>query len=200
MNGTQEEGMQAFYEAISSAQRGEQLIKTPQAMRIAWERVVDFAERYNEPGRFTTINGYEWSTNTNGNNLHRVLMFRDGPERVKQVVPFSMFDSEDVEDLWAYMQGYQDRTNGLIQAIPHNGNWSNGVMFSLTKQNGERIDAAYAETCMRFESVYEVTQIKGDGEVHPFLSPNDEFADFGTWDKGNIAGVEKKTNDMLEFE
>ncbi len=200
MNGTQEEAMQAFYEALSSVQRGEQLIKSPQAMRTVWDRVVDMAEQYNEPGTFTTINGYEWSTNTNGNNLHRVVMFRDGPERVKQVVPFSAFDSEDVEDLWAYMQGYEDRTNGQVQAIPHNGNWSNGNMFSLTRNNGERIDAAYAETRMRFEPVYEVTQIKGDGEAHPFLSPNDEFADFGTWDKGNIAGVERKTNDMLEFE
>jgi hypothetical protein len=127
-------------------------------------------------------------------------MFRDGPERVKQVVPFSAFDSENVEDLWAYMQGYQDRTNGQVLAIPHNGNWSNGNMFSLTRNNGERMNAAYAEARMRFEPVYEVTQIKGDGEAHPFLSPNDEFADFGTWDKGNIAGVERKTNDMLEFE
>jgi len=200
MNGTQEESMQAFYELLSSVQRNEQLIKSPQAMRTVWERVIGMAEQYNEPGRFTTINGYEWSTNTNGNNLHRVVMFRDGPDRLKQVVPFSSFDSEDVEDLWAFMQAYEDKTNGQVQAIPHNGNWSNGVMFNLTRSNGERIDAAYAETRMRFEPVYEVTQIKGDGEAHPFLSPNDEFADFGTWDKGNIGGVEKKTNGMLEYE
>jgi hypothetical protein len=200
MNGTPEEGMQAFYEVLSSAQRNEQLIKSPEAMRTVWERVIGMAEQYNEPGRFTTINGYEWSTNADGNNIHRVVMFRDGPERVKQVVPFSAFDSEDVEDLWAYMQGYEDRTNGQVQAIPHNGNWSNGNMFSLTKKNGKRIDSAYAEKRMRFERVYETTQIKGDGEAHPFLSPNDEFADYGTWDKGNIGGVEKKTNDMLPFE
>jgi hypothetical protein len=192
--------MQAFYEALSSVQRNEQLIKSPEAMRSVWERVIDIADQYNEPGRFTTIPGYEWSTNTNGNNLHRVVMFRDGPERLKQVVPFSSFDSEDVEDLWAYMQAYEDKTNGQVQAIPHNGNWSNGVMFSLMRKNGKRIDAAYAEARMRFEPVYEVTQIKGDGEAHPFLSPNDEFADYGTWDKGNIGGGVKKTNDMLEFE
>jgi hypothetical protein len=200
LNGTREEAMQAFYEALSSVQRNEQLIKSPEAMRSVWERVIDIADQYNEPGRFTTIPGYEWSTNTNGNNLHRVVMFRDGPERLKQVVPFSSFDSEDVEDLWAYMQAYEDKTNGQVQAIPHNGNWSNGVMFSLMRKNGKRIDAAYAEARMRFEPVYEVTQIKGDGEAHPFLSPNDEFADYGTWDKGNIGGGVKKTNDMLEFE
>ena len=199
-NGTQEESMQAFYEALSSVQRGEQLIKNPAVMRTVWERVVDFAEQYNDPGVFTAINGYEWSTNTNGNNLHRVVIFRDGPDRVKQIVPFSAFDSEDPEEFWAFLQGYEDRTGGRVLAIAHNGNWSNGRMFSLKKRNGERIDAAYAETRIRWEPVYEATQIKGDGEAHPFLSPNDEFADFGTWDKGNIAGLEKKTNDMLEFE
>ncbi len=199
-NGTQEESMQAFYEALSSVQRGEQLIKNPTVMRTVWERVVDFAEQYNNPGVFTAINGYEWSTNTNGNNLHRVVMFRDGPDRVKQIVPFSAFDSEDPEKFWAFLQGYEDRTGGRVLAIAHNGNWSNGRMFSLKKKNGERIDTAYAETRIRWEPVYEATQIKGDGEAHPFLSPNDEFADFGTWDKGNIGGLEKKTNDMLEFE
>lgn len=199
-NGTREESMQAFVEALSSVQRGEQLIKNPSVMRTVWERVADFAEQYNNPGVFTAINGYEWSTNTNGNNLHRVVMFRDGAERVKQIVPFSAFDSEDVEKFWAFLQGYEDRTGGRVLAIAHNGNWSNGRMFSLKKRNGERIDTAYAETRIRWEPVYETTQIKGDGEAHPFLSPNDEFADFGTWDKGNIGGVEKKTNDMLEFE
>jgi hypothetical protein len=119
---------------------------------------------------------------------------------VKQIVPFSAFDSEDPEKFWAFLQDYEDRTGGRVLAIAHNGNWSNGRMFSLKKKNGERIDTAYAETRIRWEPVYEATQIKGDGEAHPFLSPNDEFADFGTWEKGNIGGLEKKTNDMLEFE
>jgi hypothetical protein len=127
-------------------------------------------------------------------------MFRDGAEHAKQTLPFSSFDSEDVEDLWAVMQEYEERTGGSVMSIPHNGNWSNGAMFSLTRRNGERIDTAYAETRSRWEPVYETTQIKGDGEAHPFLSPNDEFADFGTWDKGNIGGVERKTPDMLQYE
>ena len=199
-NGTQEESFQAFTEALASVQRGKAEFDTSRIMRSVWDRVLDTAESFNNPGVFTTLNGYEWSTNSNGNNIHRVVMFRDGSDRVKRVVPFSAFDSENVEDLWQYMGGYEDDTGGRVLAIPHNGNWSNGVMFRLTRDNGAAIDANYAETRARFEPVYETTQIKGDGEAHPLLSPNDEFADYGTWDKGNIGGVEAKTPDMLPFE
>ncbi len=198
--GTREEGMQAFYEVLASVQKSEPLIKNPSVMKTVWERSVDFAERYNDPGRFTTIIGYEWSANPNGANLHRVLMFRDGASRTKQVVPFSAFDSENVEDLWSYMADYEARTGGSVLAIPHNGNWSNGAMFSLERAGGGTIDADYARARARWEPVYEVTQIKGDGETHPALSKNDEFADFGTWDKGNIGGVVKKTAAMLPYE
>ena len=199
-NGSQEEGMAGFYEILAAAQKGEQLIKIPEATQSVWESTVAIAERYNAPGVFSAINGYEWSTNTNGNNIHRVVMFRDGQDRVKQIVPFSLFDSENVEDLWAFMQNYEDKTGGRVLAIPHNGNWSNGVMFSLEKFEGGAIDTAYAEARQRWEPVYETTQIKGDGEAHPLLSPDDEFADYGTWDKGNIGGVVKKTPEMLPFE
>jgi hypothetical protein len=200
LNGTPEEGMQTFREALSSVQRNEQLIKNPAVMRTVWERAVGFADEYNEPGNFTTINGYEWSSNPTGYNLHRVVMFRDGAEKVTQIVPFSAFDSENVEDLWAFMQGYEEKTGGSVLAIPHNGNWSNGRMFSLQRANGRSINSEYAQARSRWEPVYEATQIKGDGEAHPKLSPNDEFADYGTWDKGNIGGVEKKTPDMLPYE
>jgi hypothetical protein len=199
-NGTPEQSFQAFTEALASVQAGKPEFDTTFMMQTVWDRVVNTAEEFNNPGVFTTINGYEWSTNTNGNNLHRVVMFRDSADRAKQVTPFSAFDSQNVEDLWSYMAAYEDDTGGRVLAIPHNGNWSNGRMFSLTRDNGEEIDTAYAEARQRFEPVYEATQIKGDGEAHPLLSPNDEFADFGTWDKGNIGGVEAKTPDMLPKE
>jgi hypothetical protein len=199
-NGTQEEAMQAFYEVIQSGSKGELLIKNPAALRSVWERTVETAEKYNEPGVFTAINGWEWSTATNGNNLHRVVMLRDDAERANQIVPFSLADSEDAEDLWAFMQDYEKNTGGQILAIPHNGNWSNGQMFKLQRVNGKSLNADYARARQRWEPVYEVTQIKGDGETHPLLSTDDEFADFGTWDKGNIGGMQKKTEDMLSFE
>ena len=199
-NGTKEEAAQGFYEALGSVQKNKPLLKNEAATRSVWEKAVATAEQYNRPGVFTAINGYEWSSNPNGANLHRVVMFRDGEDRVKQILPFSAFDSEDPEKLWGFMQRYEDKTGGRALAIAHNGNWSNGVMFSLKKANGKRIDKAFAEKRARWEPVYEATQIKGDGEAHPFLSPNDEFADFGTWDKGNIGGVVAKTNDMLPHE
>ncbi len=199
-NGTQEESMQAFYEVIQSGTKGELLIKNPAALRSVWEKTVATSEIYNEPGVFSAIHGWEWSTATDGNNLHRVVMLRDDAQRAKQIVPFSLADSQDVEDLWDFMQDYEERTGGQILAIPHNGNWSNGQMFSLKRVNGKSLNTGYARARQRWEPVYEVTQIKGDGETHPLLSSDDEFADFGTWDKGNIGGSQKKTSDMLPFE
>ena len=199
-NGTAEESMAAFYEVITSGLENKPLITNPSVLRSAWDKSVGFAEQYNEPGKFTALIGYEWSSLVKGNNLHRVVMFRDDADRVKQIVPFSQFDSGDPEDLWAYMQDYETRTGGSVMAFAHNGNWSNGAMFSLKKYNGRRIDTAYAETRARWEPIYEITQIKGDGETHPLLSINDEFADFGTWDRTNVGGTQAKTEDMLPYE
>ena len=126
------------------------------------------------------------------------MIFRDGPDRVKQVIPFSAFDSQDPEGLWAFMAGYEEKTGGSILAIPHNPNVSNGVMFAETVK-GKAMTRDYAERRARWEPLMEVTQMKGDSEAHPFLSPNDEFADFETWDKCNIAGIPKKDS-MLQYE
>jgi hypothetical protein len=115
-------------------------------------------------------------------------------------VPFSTFDSIDPEDLWAYMLKYEEATGGSVLAIAHNGNVSNGQMFAVERLNGEPVDRSYAEARIRFEPLYEVTQIKGDGEAHPLLSPNDEFADYGTWDKSDIAGFNPKEDWMLKYE
>jgi hypothetical protein len=178
-------------------------IDNPRMSRTVWDRSLEFAEQYNEPGRFTTLIGFEWTSiaeiETPG-NLHRVVIFKDGPDKAGQVLPFSAFDSIDPEDLWAYMRSYEEATGGTALAIAHNGNVSNGQMFPITRLNGEPIDAEYAATRMRYEPLYEVTQMKGDGETHPFLSPDDEFADYGTWDKGDIAGLKPKEDWMYEYE
>ena len=133
-------------------------------------------------------------------NLHRVVIFKDGANKVGQVLPFSTIDSYDPEKLWDYLAAYEDKTGGSVLAIAHNGNVSNGQMFPLKRLNGQPIDRAYAETRMRWEPLYEVTQMKGDGEAHPLLSPNDEFADYGTWDKGDISGQKAKEDWMLQYE
>lgn len=195
--GTQEESMQAFYEGVESVSTAKNLVKNPAMQRTAWDKTLEFAEQYNDPGKFTSLIGWEWSALPNGNNLHRVVILRDGANRAEQVIPFSAFDSQDPEDLWAFLQRYEEKTGGRALAIAHNGNWGTGLMFGLEKIEGGKIDAPYAETRSRWEPVYEVTQIKGDGETHPFLSPNDEFADFGTWDKGDIGGRNVITKEML---
>ncbi len=180
-------------------QKGEDPLADDDLTRTIWNRIVESAERHNEPGVFTAIHGFEWSSSYEANNLHRVVMFRDGADRVEDLVPFSNYDSSDPEDLWDWMEAYERDTGGRVLAIPHNGNLSNGLMFDDRRLNGEPIDIGYAERRMRFEPLYEVTQIKGDGETHPMLSPNDEFADYYTWDRGNF-GTELKTPDMLPRE
>ncbi len=172
--------------------------------RTVWDKVLDEAERANDPGRFTALIGFEWTSLIKGNNMHRVVIFRDGRERVSQVEPLIMtppIGSPDPRDLWKYLASYEARTGGNVLAIPHNGNLSNGIMFPLEAQwNGVKLDKSYVTERGKWEPLYEVTQIKGDGETHPFLSPDDEFADYETWDIGNLDVSEAKTNDMLAGE
>jgi hypothetical protein len=172
----------------------------PRLTRTVWQAYTATAERYNEPGRFTALIGYEWTSNNAGNNLHRVVIFRDGKDKAHQIVPFSAVNSEDPAKLWAFLDSYQDKTGGSVLAIPHNGNLSNGRMFALVDFDGRGLTRSYAETRARLEPVYEVTQIKGDGESHPFLSPNDEFAGYEKWDKGNLDLTELKKPEMLQYE
>ncbi len=195
-----EEAYNLFLELVGSATQRNQLIKTESVTRSVWERFTATAEEFNDPGTFTAFIGFEWSSLPDARNLHRVVMFRDGADRANQVLPYSLFDSEDPEDLWKYLADYEAKTGGQILAMPHNGNWSNGLMFDAKTFAGEPIDRAYAETRIRWEPVYEVTQIKGDGEAHPFLSPEDEFADFENWDKGNVNGSVAKEDWMLKYE
>jgi len=180
---------------------GNERFADPQLKRSVWDQVVDIATEFNAPGVFTAFNGYEWSSAPGGDNLHRVVIFRDGPNRVKQILPFSAFDSIHPEDLWIALAEYESNTGGQVLAIPHNANLSNGVMFAQTMSNGERINRAYAEMRSRWEPLLEVTQMKGDGEAHPFLSTEDEFADYETWDTGNAGSPQTpKQDSMLQYE
>ncbi|HEB89203.1 MAG TPA: DUF3604 domain-containing protein, partial [Deltaproteobacteria bacterium] len=158
------------------------------------------ADRQNDPGVFTAFTGYEWTSMIDGNNLHRVVIFKGSADKTTRRVPISSLDSPDPEDLWRFFEEYEAETGDDVLAIPHNGNLSNGMMFQTTRLDGSDFDADYARRRVRWEPLVEVTQIKGDGETHPFLSPNDEFADYETWDQSNLGGTERKTNDMLEGE
>ena len=162
--------------------------------------VIEVADRNNLPGAFTAFTGYEWTSMKEGNNLHRVVIFKDGADKTSQIRPYSAADSADPEDLWQSLADYENKTGGEAFAIAHNGNLSNGMMFANETFSGKPLTQAYASMRARYEPLYEVTQIKGDGEAHPFLSPNDEFADYETWDADNIAMSAKKENWMLQHE
>jgi len=181
---------------LSSLLNGDPLGADPKLRRAVWDEVVDIAEQMNQPGRFTTFVGYEWGSMPNGNNLHRNVIFRDGPDRTRKILPFSAIDSGEPEQLWGFLARYERETGGKAFAIPHNSNLSNGLMFALKDSAGKPIDANHARLRARFEPVVEVTQIKGDSETHPFLSPDDEFADYERWDKTNIAGIARTLPEM----
>jgi len=154
-----------------------------------WEKHGKTVDQYNEPGKFTAFMGFEYTSMPDGDNLHRVVMFRDGPKEMGDTLPYGALGLQDPEKLWAYMAAYEEKTSGKVLAIPHNSNVSNGRMFAMNKFDGSPIDAAYVKTRALREPIVEITQIKGDSETHPFLSPNDEFADFGVagWDKCNLS-------------
>jgi len=203
-------GMEVAMEIIDSFSRGtfpDGLMYWPDSKmyRSSWDKTIAAAEKYNDPGHFTAFIGYEWTSQVPpGQNLHRVVVYRNGAEYARQTVPATTYPpqgSTDPEYLWKLLQDYEDKTGGDVLAIAHNGNLSNGLMFpSINHVDNKPITKAYAETRARWEPLYEVTQIKGDGEAHPFLSPNDEFADYGTWDKGNLNLSELKKDSMLQHE
>jgi len=181
------------------AYREDPLADQTKLAKTMWQRITDAADRHNTPGLFTTMIGYEWTSAPGGSNLHRNVIFRDGRQKANQIVPMSSYDSQDPQDLWQWLDDYETRTGGQVMAIPHNGNISNGLMFDTVTLAGEPLDAEYARARMKWEPLYEVTQLKGDTEAHPMLSPNDEFADFETWDKSSF-GARPKTPDMLPAE
>jgi len=202
-------GGEAAWEIVMSFSQG----KFPKALEYApgtpgfrstWKAIIKAAEEANDPGRFTAFIGYEWTSLAAGNNLHRNVIFRDNGDKASTIEPYTTtkpLGSNNPRDLWKWMAGYEQKTGGNVLAIAHNGNLSNGTMFPLIESfNGKPIDREYAETRAKWERLYEATQMKGDGETHPFLSPNDEFANYERWDKGNLDLSEAKKPEMLEFE
>jgi hypothetical protein len=169
-----------------------------------WDRVVKAAETANDPGTFTALIGFEWTSLVQGNNLHRNVIFRDGADKAGQTVPYTTqapIGSTDPLDLYKWMENYEANTGGSLLALAHNGNLSNGLMFPVDAQyTGRKLDRNYVEQRAKWEPMYEATQIKGDGEAHPLLSPDDAFADYETWDAGNLDLSAAKTKEMLQYE
>jgi hypothetical protein len=157
-------------------------------MKSVWQAYTETAEQYNDPGHFTAMIGYEWTSVPDGNNLHRNILFRDNKDKADKMMPFSAWQSEDPEKLWEWMAEYEEETGGQLLAIPHNGNLSNGRMFESVDFAGNPLTKEYAERRARWEVLQEVMQTKGASETHSTLSPNDEFADFGIagWEYGNL--------------
>ena len=182
-------GFEAFADWIRRGSTdGRDPINSPEMARSAWEYIVKAAEANNRPGQFTAFIGYEWTSTPGGNNLHRNVVFRDGADLALRVLPYSGYDSVDPEKLWAWMQSYEDKTGGRLLAIPHNGNLSSGQMFAAETMSRQPLSKDYAATRSRREPIVEITQPKGTSEIHPALSPSDEFANFEIWDKSNIGG------------
>lgn len=187
------EGVAAQVEMVTaqSTRKLPDFVKDKALAQSVWQRNTAIQEKYNEPGRFTTLIGYEWTSNYGGgDNLHRNVIYRDGKDKADQMVPMTTFDSEDPEDLWKWLGEYETKTGGQVLAIPHNSNLSNGRMFALATLMGNPLTRQYAEARARWEPVVEVTQMKGDSETHPSLSPQDEFADFERkgWENINLDG------------
>ncbi len=177
-------------------------MRDPERNRTAtteiWQTHLDTLDRYNRPGTFTAMAGFEYTLMPGGNNLHRVVVFRDGSDLTKQVLPFPGVGGGPVDTLFDYMDRYERTTGGRVLSIPHNSNLSNGMMFETTMPDGAPMTAEYARRRAAREPLVEVTQIKGDSETHAFLSPNDEFASYGDagWELGNLDMSKSATPDM----
>ena len=178
-----DETAQILVEFGAALGAGEDLINSASFKKSVWETVISKAEQYNAPGVFTAFIGYEWSSGRGGGNMHRVVIFKDGADRAGQIVPYSSFDGNRPRELWRFMHSYEKNTGGEVLAVPHNPNTSAGLMFRRADSDGNAMTADYAKERVRWEPLMEVTQFKGDSETHPYVSPDDEFADYESWDR-----------------
>lgn len=181
------EGMAAFASFLPEPMSVEEAAATPLQVgipgaepmaRTSWQETIRITDSHNEPGKFTSFIGWEWSSIPAGANMHRVVFTPNNADVGAQFQPFSTADSAYPEDLWAWLDETSSRTGAEFVAIPHNSNISKGYMFSETSLRSEPFTAETARTRMEWEPVAEITQFKGDSETHPSLSPDDEFADF----------------------
>ena len=199
-----EEAFNATMEVINAFSQGKmpEVVMDKSFGKTVWQRYLETTEKFNDPGNFTAMIGYEWTSTESGNNLHRNVLYRGGINEARQMLPYTANESFNPEDLWKWMAKYEDKTGGQVLALAHNGNMSNGIMFPVETNpaTGKPLTADYAKNRIRWEPIYEVTQIKGDGEAHPFLSPNDEFADFETLELGNLNLTIVKEDWMLKYE
>ena len=186
-------------EIVASLQKPTPPMESAKIVKDAWKRYTALADRFNEPGRFTALIGYEYTTR-GGFNMHRNVIFRGDAKVANQTVPFSQFDSQNPEDLWRAIDAFRKKTGAEVLALAHNGNLSNGLLFPETANDGSPLSAELAALRISIEPLVEVTQIKGDSEAHPLLSPDDEFADYETWDASNLDGSEVKKPEMLQWE
>lgn len=154
-------------------------LQGPDVAGYAWNQLVGIASKYNQPGKFTTFPGWEWTATPDYKNLHRIVFFKD-PAHVSPA-EFSSVDSTDPADLWKWMDEQRAAGNDVV-AIAHDGNLSNGALYPRNLEwSGKPIDKTSAETRMRHEPVSEIAQVKGQSETTPYLSPEDEFADFNVF-------------------
>ncbi len=174
-------------------------LNEPEVRRAIWNDVVEDSDKHNIPGLFTALVAHEWTSAPEGDNLHRVVLFKDGAGIASENIPFSAQDGDDPEQLWAHLEEYEERTGGEVIAIPHNSNGSGGQMFAPVRLDGSEMNAQYVATRAKWEPVVEVTQVKGDSETHPIVSPEDEFADFESWDQGNLAQTKKSVPSHFQY-
>jgi len=169
-----------------------------------WKTIVTAAEEHNEPGLFTAFIGFEWTSVPKGFNLHRNVILRDNADIALKVEPLTTqppLGSTDPLALYQWLEDYEKNTGGRAFSFAHNGNLSNGWMFPTQgTYAGGVVDKNYVKLRAKWEPHYEITQIKGDGEAHPYLSPKDEFSDYETWDVGNLDISQKKQPEMLKGE
>ena len=178
-------GLMGDFFSLLEKKTGNEKVGGKPFLNSVWNKITEYADEYNKLENFTAFIAYEWTSwgpNPDVNaQLHRVVIFKDGAEKTQKFLPYSQFDSSRPEDLWDYLSRYERETGGDALAIPHNGNLSNGYMFMLENSSGHPLNESYAKNRSRWEPLFEVTQIKGDSETHPYLSPNDEFADYETF-------------------
>jgi len=201
-SGDEEKSRAALLEIINLQSTGKlpKQVMDPMWMVSAWDKTVRIADKYDDPGKFSALIGYEWTPNPGGgDNLHRNVIYRDGADKAGQELPLTTFQTMDPEKLWEWMEKYEAKTGGKLLAIPHNGNLSNGRMFEEKTFTGAPLTKGYADARQKWEPLFELTQIKGQSESHPSLSPTDEFAGWDLWDRGNLNGVAKKSG-MLRTE